>query len=524
MRMASEQVVESTITKGVSVIRAAGRPKKSVKMPEVRKLRVAAYCRVSKDIVQQEGSLETQMESFDRLISQHPDWELVEIYSDKGKTGTSTKKRVAFQKMLQDAKDGKIDRILVKSISRFCRNTVDMLSTIRELRDLGVGVVFEKENLDTTSFESELLLTVYAAFAQEESFSISENMRGGIRQRFKLGIPKVSQVYGYDNKERGVLSINEEEAEVVRKIYQMYLDGASTIEIADALNELNVPPPIESSQLWYPNSVKCILRNEKYVGDSLMQKYYTASHLEHDSTPNKDLVVEQYYKEDTHPAIVPRDVYEDANQVLMMRDCKRGASQYPYYGRLICPHCGKPMVKVNTKRGKYPNCWICGGDGDSGTYEERTKCPVYWVKDPYLSNAVVDAIMGLDVKDLKEGDAKNVALIQEQLQKKPTVEFSYLKRLVDHITFDGWDTLIVVWNWGEESRVPYKVDRVSDYPDQTITEVDGEQRIGPFSISGFRLDNVIKAIEPIQQIILGTQIIPDNNQRFSCPPIVVRGE
>ena len=116
----------------------------------------------------------------------------------------------------------------------------------------------------TTSFESELLLTVYAAFAQEESFSISENMRGGIRQRFKLGIPKVSQVYGYDNTERGVLSINEEKAEVVRKIYQMYLDGASTIEIADALNELNVPPPIESSQLWYPNSVKCILRNEKY--------------------------------------------------------------------------------------------------------------------------------------------------------------------------------------------------------------------------------------------------------------------
>ena len=192
MRGQNQQVDESTIAKGVSVIRAAGRPKKNIKVPEKRKLRVAAYCRVSKDIVQQEGSLETQMESFDRLISQHPDWELVEIYSDKGKTGTSTKNRAAFQKMKQDAEDGKIDKILVKSISRFCRNTVDMLSTVRELRDLGVSIVFEKENLDTTSFESELLLTVYAAFAQEESLSISENMRGGIRQRFKLGIPKVS--------------------------------------------------------------------------------------------------------------------------------------------------------------------------------------------------------------------------------------------------------------------------------------------------------------------------------------------
>ena len=524
MRGQNQQVDESTIAKGVSVIRAAGRPKKSIKVPEKRKLRVAAYCRVSKDIVQQEGSLETQMESFDRLISQHPEWELVEIYSDKGKTGTSTKNRAAFQKMKQDAQNGKIDKILVKSISRFCRNTVDMLSTVRELRDLGVGVVFEKENLDTTSVESELLLTVYAAFAQEESLSISENMRGGIRQRFKLGIPKVSQVYGYDNLERGVLSVNEEKAAVVRKIYQMYLDGAATTEIADALNELNVPPPIESSGQWYPTSVKCIIRNEKYVGDSLMQKYYTANHLEHDSTPNTDLAVTQYYKEDTHPAIVSRDVYEDANGVLMMRDMKRGANLYPYYGRLLCPHCGKPMVKVKIGRGKNPSCWICGGDGEAGTYEERTKCPVYWVKEPYLSNAVIEAIQELDAADLDEGDAENVVWVQEQLIKKPSVEFGHLKRLVDHITFDGWDTLKIVWAWGDESKVPYTVDRVSDYPDHTVMEVDGEQRIGPYSISGYRLDNVKKAGETVRQIILGTQIIPDNSKRFSCPPIVVRGE
>ena len=158
-----------------------------------------------------------------------------------------------------------------------------------------------------------------------------------MRQRFKLGIPKVSQVYGYDNLERRVLSINDEKGGVVRRIFNMYLNGASTIEIADTLNSEGIKPPIETSDEWYPNSVKCILQNEKYVGDSLMQKYYTSSHLEHDSTPNKELLVEQYYKEGTHEALVSRDVYEDANRVMMMRDLKRGANQYPYYGKLICP-------------------------------------------------------------------------------------------------------------------------------------------------------------------------------------------
>lgn len=523
MRKQRKQVVASTMTEGVSVIRAAEKPKEKIKIPEQKKLRVAAYCRVSKDIEQQEFSMENQMEAYGRIISKHPEWELAEIYADKGKTGTNTKKRTAFKKMMQDAKDGKIDRILVKSISRFSRNTVDMLETVRELRELGVGVVFEKENINTSALGSELLLTVFAAFAQEESFSISENMRNGMRHRFKLGIPKVSWVYGYDNLERGVLSINEEKAEVVREIYRMYLDGESTTEIADYLNDMHVLPPIESGKYWYPASVKCILQNEKYVGDSLMQKYYTSNYLEHDSTPNKDLVVEQYYKEGTHPALVSRDVYEDANRVLMMRDCKRGASQYPYYGRLICPHCGKPMVKVNTKCGLIPSCWICGGEDKGELYGERTDCPVYWVKEPYLSNFVIDAIMSLDGKGLNKANEEKVIEVQEQLRGWPSVEFGHLKRLVKYITFDGWDTLKVVWIWGKETRVPYQVERISDYPDQTVMVVDGEQRIGPFQVGNRQLKQVQKANEPIKQVILKTKIIPDNSHRFSCSPLVVRG-
>lgn len=523
MRKQRQQVEESTMTEGVSVIRSAA-PKKRAIAEKKKKLRVAAYCRVSKDIEQQESSMETQMDTYDRLISQHPDWELVEIYADKGKTGTNTKKRLDFNRMIDDAKAGKIDLILVKSISRFSRNTVDMLATIRSLRELGVGVYFEKENINTSGLASELLLTVFAAFAQEESFSISENMRKGIRQRFKLGIPKVSQVYGYDNFERGVLSINEEKAVVVRRIYDMYINGSSTTEIAKVLNEEGVLPPIESGKEWYPTSVKCILQNEKYVGDSLMQKYYTASHLEHDSTPNKELAVEQYYKEDTHPALVERDVYEDANRIIMMRDCKRGANQYPYYGRLLCPHCGKPMVKVNTGHGKIPSCWVCGGEDKGELYAERTRCPIYWVKEPYISNSVIQALLDRKVTGLAKTDAKNVRWVQEQLGKKKSVEFGYLKKLVKYINFQNWDTVEIGWNWGDVTTAPYRVKRITDYPDQTIRVIDGEQCIGPFRLESRQYDQVKNASEQVKQVILNTRIIQDKSHRFACPPLVQRSE
>ena len=505
-----QQIVEKTMTEGVSVIRSAVM-KNEFTFQNKRSLRVAAYCRVSKDIEEQESSMATQMSAYERLITQHPEWTLVGIYADKGKTGTNTKKRTEYMRMIEDAMAGQIDLILVKSVSRFSRNTVDLLKTIRDLRQHGVGVYFEKENIDTSSLSSELLLTVFAAFAQEESFSISENMRRGMRQRFKLGIPKVSQVYGYDNLERGVLTVNDEKGEVVRRIFSMYINGASTIEIADTLNREGIKPPIESGDGWYHNSVKCILKNEKYVGDSLMQKYYTSNHLEHDSTPNKDLVVEQYYKEGTHDALVDRDVYEDANRVMMMRDNKRGACQYPYYGKLICPHCGKPMVKVNIKHGKIPSCWICGGEDKGELYHERTDCPIYWVKEPYLSEAVLKAIEGLD-------DTRyDVRWVKKQIEKKPTVEFGYLRRLVEYITFDGWDTLKVKWLWGEETRIPYVVKRATDYPDPTY---EGG-RIGPFALGQKSMARVMQSNEEVKRIIGDTRIIADTTHRFSCPPFVV---
>lgn len=210
---------------------------RQTKEKSLKKLKVAAYCRVSKDIKEQETSFITQTTTYDRIISMHPEWELIKIYADKGKTGTSTKKHFEFNQMIEDAKNGKIDLILVKSVSRFSRNTVDLLETIRTLRQNNVGVYFEKENINTLNLNSELLITVFATFAQEESFSISENMRRCIRQRFNLGIPKVSQLYGYDKLSRNKLTVNKEKALIVKRIFNMYIDGCSTIDIANILNK-----------------------------------------------------------------------------------------------------------------------------------------------------------------------------------------------------------------------------------------------------------------------------------------------
>ena len=400
------------------------------------KLRVAAYCRVSKDIKEQETSFITQTTTYDRIISMHPEWELIKIYADKGKTGTSTKKRFEFNQMIEDAKSGKIDLILVKSVSRFSRNTVDLLEAIRALRQNGVGVYFEKENINTLNLNSELLITVFAAFAQEESFSISENMRKGIRQRFKLGIPKISQLYGYDNLSRNKLTVNKEKALIVKRIFNMYIDGYSTIDIANILNKEKIAPPIETGKLWYPNSVKCILQNEKYAGNSLMQKYYTANYLEHDSTPNRNNAVKQYYKENTHPAIVSKETFDDANRIMQMHNCKRGINQYPFYGKLICPYCGKPMVKINTGQGKLPYSWVCQGEDRSDIYSERISCPFYQIKDQLLTFKLINILKNYD-------------------STISNINYSILKKYIISITFTNNNCLLIALTSNETLTISF---------------------------------------------------------------------
>ena len=238
-----------------------------------RRKRVAAYCRVSTDNEGQMSSLELQMAAFRTQIELRPDWELVDIYSDEGISGTRVEKRPEFQRMIRDCEAGKIDYIITKSISRFARNTLECLQHIRYLQSLGVQLLFEKENIDTGTAFSEMLLTILAAFAQEESRSLSENAKWGIRKRFEAGIPKRTYIFGYTYDEQGNYVIVPEQAETVRYIFDLYETGRYSMhQIAQKLMAEKRPSAYVNN--WDASHVHCILTNEKYVGDVLMQKRY----------------------------------------------------------------------------------------------------------------------------------------------------------------------------------------------------------------------------------------------------------
>ncbi|MCW1081606.1 recombinase family protein [Streptococcus anginosus] len=262
---------------------------------QVTKIRVAAYCRVSTDQDEQLSSYENQVNYYRDFISKHEDYELVDIYADEGISATNTKKRDAFNRLIQDCRDGKVDRILVKSISRFARNTLDCIKYVRELKELGVGVTFEKENIDSLDSKGEVLLTILSSLAQDESRSISENATWGIRKKFERGEVRVNttKFMGYDKDENGKLVINPEQAEVVRHIYGQFLKGYSPESIAKELNVKDIKGWSGKAN-WYPSAILKMLQNEKYKGDALLQKTYTVDFLTKKRTEN-DGQVNQYY-------------------------------------------------------------------------------------------------------------------------------------------------------------------------------------------------------------------------------------
>lgn len=235
-----------------------------------QRLRVAAYCRVSSDSADQLNSFAAQNAYYTALIAENPDWELVDIYADRGITGTSADKREDFQRLLADCKRGRIDKILVKSISRFARNTKDCLKATRELKEIGVGVCFEEQNIDTSNMTGELLTAAFSAIAQKESESISQNIRWSYQHRMKSGnFITCKAPFGYRLKD-GMLEIYEPEAEIVRTIFSQYLAGQSKDEIAAMVTALGVPTR-DGKGYWQHSSISYILRNERYVGDALLQ-------------------------------------------------------------------------------------------------------------------------------------------------------------------------------------------------------------------------------------------------------------
>lgn len=253
---------------------------------------------------------------------------------------------------MEDAREGKIDYIITKSISRFARNTVDLLTYVRQLKEYGVGIFFEQQKLDTSSMFSEMLLTIHGAFAQEESHNISENEKLGVRRRYAMGNPQWFAVFGYrKGAKKGQWVICEKEAEVIRLIFDMYVRGSSLPQICDCLNTKGKTPGRRS--LWNPTTVSLLLHNEKYIGDIIMQKLYKPSIFASQTVRNDGSVLPRYYLQNHHPAIIDRQIFIDAQMTALLKDFHRGSHQYPYLPFLRCPYCGERMVCVSLVRNRH---------------------------------------------------------------------------------------------------------------------------------------------------------------------------
>lgn len=315
------------------------------RLNEVVKRRVAAYARVSTDEDEQYTSYEAQVNYYSKYIRERADWEFAGVYSDEGITGTNTKRRDGFNNLIKDALDGKIDLIITKSISRFARNTLDAIGYIRKLKSAGVEVYFEKENLWSFDSKSELVLTICASIAQEESRSISQNVTIGKRWSMQEG--KVSWAYksflGYRKTEEGEIVINEEEAQIVRLIYRLFLvEGKTASGIAKYLNESGIPTPTKREGCkWTKTTVDSILTNEKYKGDALLQKTFMVDYLEHKSKKNEG-EVPSYYVENSHPNIIEKDEWETVQTEFARRARLKGSYSggSPFTSKLICGDCG----------------------------------------------------------------------------------------------------------------------------------------------------------------------------------------
>ena len=401
-------MAEKHLTDGTTALAAQPRVIKieAAEKPQNAQLRVAAYTRVSSDSDDQLNSFAAQNRYYAELISGKAEWRMVDIYADEGITGTSAAKREDFQRMMADCRRGLIDQILVKSISRFARNTKDCLEAVRELKELGVNVRFEREGIDTANVSSELITAIYAAFAQKESESISGNMRWSYQRRMEAGtfLPS-SMAYGYKLVGRKI-EIDADAALVVCRIFQWYLNGVNRTAIAKKLNEEG----ISSGQCkkWHDASVRYILTNEKYTGDSLWQKTYTSDTLPTTRHKNKG-EHEQYYAVGTHPPIIPREIFDQAQNLLQKRETdyrKRNCpGSHPLTGKIVCGCCGSTFRRKEY-RGEIR--WVCMGHERSGK-----NCPI----TPITGKTIYEAFCRLYYK-LKH---QSLPILEQMLETLQTI-------------------------------------------------------------------------------------------------------
>lgn len=401
-----------------------------IRVPETpTKKRVAAYARISVEKGRTTHSLSSQISRYSKLIQSNPEWEYAGVYADKAVSGTS-KDRPEFTRLLDDAKSGEIDIILTKSISRFARNTVDLLETVRELKDLGVEIRFEKENINSLSEDGELMLTLLASFAQEEARSISENVKWGIRKNFQKGIGNSFHIYGYRWTGTEFVVV-EEEAEIVRLIYDNYLNGISAEKTEKQLAKMGIKSytggPFKAS------SVRTILKQERYTGNTLFQKTYIDTFGSGKTKYNYG-ELPQYYAEDTHPAIISEEIFRKVQETRLHKR-KLGVFANPHIktseltSKIKCTHCNRNFQKSTRKikSGRY-TFWQCA-NRKAG---QGNPCGTSDIHDSQLKQAI--------------------AKVLEIEEYNPDIFSDY----IDHIEVTGKHQLVFVFKDGQRINYHYE--------------------------------------------------------------------
>lgn len=399
----------------VQTIAAAPRP--------VKKTKVAVYCRVSTLLDSQETSIEGQREHYEKEVAENDEWELVDIYLEAGVSGTKTEIRPELQRLIADCKAGRVELVLTKSISRFSRNTTDCLEMVRTLTALGVNIRFEKENIDTGTMDSELMLSILACLAEDESHSISGNMKWGIRKRFEAGTYRQTfPPYGYEYQD-GKLTVVPEAAEVVRHIFDLVLAGNGMNTIAKTLNREGVPSPTGAS--WVQGSLRQIVRNVAYTGDMIYQKTYIDETFKQRRNNGE---LDQFYDADHHEPIISHEIFERAQAAVAQRarevgylddaDRHRGNKKYCFTSILYCMCCGTKMHR-QTRKNKTGISWIC--------YKHSNQphlCRMYPQDDADLKAAFINCLNKLAWAQRSKGAAGRVLDVYETMLGKTEAEKS----------------------------------------------------------------------------------------------------
>ena len=503
---------------------------------EIRKLRVAAYCRVSTELEQQQSSYDIQIEYYTRHIMQNPNWIFAGVFADDGRSATNTFRRDDFNQLMDQCLKGKVDMVITKSISRFARNTVDCISWVRKLKEKNVAVYFEKENLNTLDDSTEMILTILSSQAQEESRAISTNVKWGYARKFEKGESTRQRSYGFRKAPTGEMCIVEEEAAVIRNMARWFLDGDSLERIKHRLEDAGIETTT-GKKTWSTGTIYNILTNEKIMGDVLLQKTFTADYLTKRRVKNSGQQ-KQYYVKNHHEAIIPKTVYYKIQEEIARRSSLKKAgtrkgktaqgvysSKYALTGIMVCNECGAHYRRTTwAKNGKKVIVWRCINRLEHGTkrcHESPT------LKEEVIQEAIMGKLHSLSIDQEEENFLNGVkedilraakvvggACTEEEIDK--TIE-ELRDQLMDYVGMaarehggENWYSdrmrklglqISELKRRRESIREQEKIRDEYEYLDQEISRIIGETG----GASGAEFDNIF-----IRQIVREIRVISKN--------------